>query len=108
MISDEVNQLLNDGHVTEFAFAELVQNPTSYNVLKFNSLFWGFYHPHPPHKKKKPRKGKTHAAAICSSTESAVGMLLLILHYVEVAEDRLYGYFLILHEGAGRNWTCSL
>lgn len=34
MISDEVNQLLNDGHLTEFAFGELVQKRTSYNVLK--------------------------------------------------------------------------
>jgi len=31
-----------------------------------------------------------------------------MLHYVGVAEDKVYGYFLLLHIGVRRNSTCFL
>jgi hypothetical protein len=35
-------------------------------------------------------------------------MVLQMLHYVGVAEDKVYGYFLLLRQGTGGNIACFL
>ena len=80
--------------------------PASYKVLKCNYFQATHTTPTPPPPPQKKPTVQHRLYAQVQISRSAVEVLLQLLHYVVMAEDKMYGYFLLLHKGAGRNFTC--